>query len=97
MSLWPSCLTNLPNPHCCGKLQPSLNSKTFKLGILRVRGTQEGCSWNSLSYHDPHHPEAAGLTEWPSEDLVTMSAKWQYFVGAGQVSPRGYVLNQRPI
>lgn len=32
--------------------------------------------WN-WSYHILHHPEAAGLTEWPTEDSLSYSTGWE--------------------
>lgn len=32
--------------------------------------------WN-WSYHILHHSEAAGLTEWPTEDSLSYSTGWE--------------------
>ena len=41
-----------------------------------------------MSHPVPHHSEADGL-ERPSEDSVTVPARWHYFAGLGQGSPGG--------
>lgn len=65
--------------------------------IASDQGTQfvakEVCQWAHIhgfhwSYHVSYYPEAAGLIEWPFEDLVIVPARWQYLAGLGQGSPR---------
>lgn len=41
------------------------------------------------SYHVPHHPEAAVLTEQPFEDSIIVLAGWPYLAGLKQGSSEG--------
>lgn len=41
------------------------------------------------SYHVPHHPEAAVLTQQPFEDSVIVLARWPYLAGLKQGSSEG--------